>query len=290
LLRRLEPTVDSARIAAIEKDSTRLFTQEFVKGTDEVVIRINDGRVRSDAELRTTISHMAMQAGDQPFDTLLRRAVDFSQEELALTAAASQKGYTSDPAVAAAGKKSLDSALVETYLKETIASRITFNRQEFEDYYNAHPDSFRNADQYALDQMTVGDSSTAQQVMQRLADGADFAYLARQFAGEYKAANLSEKNAWFPLFALPPAIAADVAQAKIGSATRAFPVAEGWIIFRLAGRRQGDLKPLAEVEMNIREVIFQRKFDSALDAALNLLKANSEITYNESAIKKYFGN
>lgn len=290
LIRQFAPVIDSSRLAAIQNDGASLFTQNFTKGTDDAVIRFSDGRTVSDDDLRTTISHMAMEAGDQPFDTLLRRALDFSQEELALTAAASQKGYETDPVVLAAGKRSLDSALIEVYLKETVVSRITFSRQEFEDYYNAHPDSFRNADQFAVDQMILADSTAAQQILQRLAEGADFAYLARGQAKEYKAANLSEKNDWFPLFTLPPAIAADVAQAKVGGVTRAFPVTEGWIVFRLAGKRQGDLKPLADVEMKIREVMFQRKFDQALDAALNLLKANSEITYNDPAIKKYFGN
>jgi len=42
------------------------------------------------------------------------------------------------------------------------------------------------------------------------------------------------------------------------------------------------------VEMKIREVMFQRKFNEILDETLDILKSNSNIKYNDEVLENYF--
>ena len=61
----------------------------------------------------------------------------------------------------------------------------------------------------------------------------------------------------------------------------------GWMIFKLVGEKPGAIPPLDAVEMEIRKVIYQRKFNTYLDEHLELLRANSEILIFEDRVKAY---
>ena len=65
-------------------------------------------------------------------------------------------------------------------------------------------------------------------------------------------------------------------------------ISTGWLVFQLTGRRPGQVRSLADVEMQIRQVLFQRKFNDLLDAHLNLLKERSDIVLFADRIEAYF--
>jgi parvulin-like peptidyl-prolyl isomerase len=76
---------------------------------------------------------------------------------------------------------------------------------------------------------------------------------------------------------------------RVGETSRALPIATGWLIFKLDGRRPGEVKSLDDVEMQIRQVMFQRKFNEELDRYLDLLREGSEIVLMQAKIDRYFG-
>jgi parvulin-like peptidyl-prolyl isomerase len=75
----------------------------------------------------------------------------------------------------------------------------------------------------------------------------------------------------------------------VGGSTEAFPVADGWVIFRVIERKQGEIMPPEDVEAEIRKVMFQKKFNENIDRLLTLLRDNSEIVYFEDRIANYLG-
>jgi parvulin-like peptidyl-prolyl isomerase len=282
-------TTDSTAWAKLLSDSGKLYTQDFVKSSDAVIFRVNDKNKIMDEEFRTMLSKAAMSARNQSFDSILDNVSPRARDQIVLSAAADKAGYWHDPLVVAACKKSLDSMLLEAYLEETIVSQIKFSRTEFEAYYKKNPDRFREPEQFLIDRMAVKDSAMAQEVGKRLADGADFEYLARQYGTDVKVVNAEQEEGWASLAKFPSSVAADIGKLEIGRASKPYPTTEGWMFFRIKGRRAGKLKPLENVETEIREIIFQSKFDDALDKVLNTLKAGATIKYNEKAITKYFG-
>jgi len=278
---------DSALLEEIMADSSELFSPGFTEGSDQPVLYLDDGFGYSDEELRKNISYTAMNNADKPFDNVLKLGLKAAREEFVLSAAARSKGYFDHPAVMAKYDKSLDSALIEIYLKETVVSGIKFSHKEFDEYYNEHLDDFREPDQYQLDQVIVKNENEAREIEKRLSEGADFDYIVSQYRdGDDE---LIEDVDWMTLQAFPDEVADNIRRLDIVESSRAFQVAEGWIIFNLRGHRRGEPKPMADVEMKIREVMFQKKFDEKLDEILAALKENSVIIYNNSAIKQYFG-
>ena len=91
------------------------------------------------------------------------------------------------------------------------------------------------------------------------------------------------------LSAFPEPVQPELARLDIGRVCPPFQTADGWIILRLANRRPGQPQPMADVEMKIRQVMFQRKFDQGLDKVLDDLKANAAIVYHRDEIDRYFG-
>ncbi|SYZ72627.1 hypothetical protein TRIP_C20742 [Candidatus Zixiibacteriota bacterium] len=281
--------IDSSLLAGIIGDSSHLFTQDFTKGSDAALLKVDETHQVTDKEFRTMLSKTAMAGYNLPFDSMLNNTIARAQDQVVLAAAADRNDYENKPEVVSAYDKSLDSALLEVYLKETIVPRIKFTREEFESYYKQNPDSFREPEQFLLDRIMIDDSAKAQEMKQRLAGGADFEYLGKQLGAEVKLVRADESNEWAGLEQFPLSVKADIAGLKSGGVAGPYLTSEGWAFFRLRGRRPGKLKPMEAVENDIRSVIFQRQFNAAMDKTLASLKANASIKYNNEAIEKYFG-
>jgi peptidyl-prolyl cis-trans isomerase C len=287
--RRLHPMdVDPTLLAAIRSDSAALFTQEFSIGSDRTFIRIGEDVRMSDAEFRKQVAHGAMTAATTPFPELLERLLDETGEKLALIAAAYADGYHQRPSNVQAYDRTLDSALVELYVKETVVPRIKFRRAEFQEYYEEHAEDFRVPDQLQCDRMMADSESVALAVYERLQDGADFRYISRQF--DVTVAPPEESAKWLAASTFPQAIQHDLEILRNGECLSPRLTDEGWLILRLKGRRRGEVLPLEQVETKIRAAIFQRKFNEELDSVISILKENSDIHFDEKAIEQYFGN
>jgi hypothetical protein len=283
---RYPATIDSTVLARIKADSASLFTPTFVNDSPKVVMRIDDRHALTEGRLRSAVSRNAMTSGDERFGRSLENALVAAKEELILGAAADAGGYEANPEVTAKYAASLDSALIEAYLKETVVSKIKFNRAEFETYYNEHVDDFREPGQVKLDRIAAVDSTTAFAAARRLAEGADYSYIAASYNTR---TNNGAAQEWVPLESFPDEIKNDLDTLTIGRATRPYNTSDGWIILHVADRRPGKVRPLADVEMKIREVMFQRKFNEEMDQVLTVLKKGSTIVRNEAEIDRYFG-
>ncbi len=279
---------DSTGIAAIRADSANLFSQGFMKGSDQVVFRIKNAGAVTDDGFRKEISRLAMSMGTSPFDSIMNLAQRRIEEKLVLSATARTAGYDTQPELTRYIDHQRDSLLVERYLEETVVPQIVFNRQEFDDYYREHLDDFRAPSQYQFDRIIVDSEKTADEISQRLADGADFYFIGRQFGA--KVSTAAEAAEWLPLGTFPESIQREIDTLAMGQVAAPHRTTDGWLILRVKALRKGAPKPMEEVEMNIREVMFQKKFSEILDKTLQILKDNSDIKYNDKAIDKYFSS
>lgn len=278
--------VDSAVLARIRTDSASLFTPTFVNDSPAVVMRVDDRHTLSEGRLRSAVSRSAMTSGDERFGRTIETVLAGTKEELILGAAADADGYSDNTEVIARYAGSRDSALIESYLRETVVPKIKFNRPEFEVYYNEHLNDFREPDQVKLDRIVATDSATAFEAARRLTEGADYNYVAEQYNTQKSGAAAE----WAPLQSFPEEIKNDLEKLNSGQVTRPYNTSEGWIIFHVADRRPGQPRPMADVEMKIREVMFQRKFNEEMDQVLAVLKKGSVIVRNEAEIDRYFGS
>lgn len=279
-------STDEQIAAKIRDDVQNVFSEEFLTDSKEPVLLIDDSHFVTEEDLRKEISHKAMVANTLPPDSLFLISINGVKMELVLDYEAEKAGYYEKPEIINAYNKSFDSSLVEVYLKETILSQITFNREEFQEYYEENLDEFREPPDLQLAHLIVSTKDSADLIDQRLQEGASFEYLARQIDPENNSE--SNPNRWQPLMEYPDEVSPALDSLAIGTYSNIFQITEGWIIFYVKNKRAGAQKSFNDVEMQLREIMFQKKFNELLDETLTLLKDNSEIKYYTENIDSFF--
>ena len=287
LAARYDLEVDSAGIRAIARSTKSVLDSTFQRGTERPVAKFTAIEPITEQELRQETAHAAMAEATTAVDTLLFKSLKKLVEDELLYRAGLDAKLDTLTAINRRLLATRDSVLIEVYLKETVAARIKFSRDEFQQYYVENKDKFREADDLTLRQVLIETQVRADSSVALLQDGADFDYVADKFRKGAK--ELSEKNVNVSMAAFPKSIQEDLAALTPGQSSKAYATSDGWVIFKLLDRKPGRVKSMEEVDMNIREAIFQRKFSTMLDETLARLKANSRIVKFNETIDQFLG-
>jgi parvulin-like peptidyl-prolyl isomerase len=281
-------TIDSVALNLIITQGTIRVDSAFLNGTSKPMAMANDTVVVTDRQLRQKIAHGAMSTPDQPFDSLVNRVLNEQVDNAVLCRKAFEAGFDKQPSVSKKLASDRDSMLIEIYLRETVVPKIVFNHLEFDQYYRDHQEEFRESNEYILKQALFSRRELADSVVVLLEDGADFDFVVNKYI-ENKM-NLIEKDQWVSSESFPQQIQNDLANLTIGKTSKAYPTTDGWLILKVKDRRSGKVKTQTDVEPQIREIMFQKKFDEQMDKVLATLKANSKIVLYNEAIDRYFGS
>ena len=279
-------TIDEVIMAEINADSASAFEDEFLEGSERPVL-VSGQLFRDEYQVRKAISYGRKSDGLSTFATVSQRGVNDQCDLLIVLHAAAAAGYLDDPEVVARHEKRRDQAILEAYIAEFVASKIVFNRDEFQELYDENQDKFRGPDQVKLDTIVFGDEAVAPAIVFRLREGADFNFVAEQYADDPHVSFSRGSWASGGMFSVP--IQQQIATMAIGDTSDPVVIPAGWLVFQLAGKRPGDVQPIEAVEMEIRQVMYQKKFNELMDEHLELLIDGSEIVRNDAAITKYFG-
>lgn len=285
LMGTMEIEESMAGMAAIIADSATVLTGEFLRNDPTPVIQLSSGEAVTGTKLRKAISHEVMQNATASFNENLNKGRRKTTSELVLAVAAKAAGFYEDPEVQELVDKDLEQGLIETYLTDTVASRIKFKRAEFEEFYEENKEKFRGPEEVSLDILILDDQADAEEAAKRLAEGADFGFIF----GEYNPGQEATlgKSRYIKKDQLSKPFRDQMVNMEPGDSSQAVEIPMGWMIFKLVGERPGAVPPMDAVEMEIRKVIYQRKFNTYLDEHLELLREHSEILTFDESIKDY---
>ena len=282
---RCEIAEDLGGLAAIMADSSLVIRGEFIRNQTEPVMEVAGGGSLSGLEMRRFIQEEAMQDAMQPFAVHLEAARHRAAMDLALDKAARDDGFYDNPEIVSKVARDQEQALIQAYLTDTVASKITFKRQELDDFYEENKERFRGPQQYRLDIMILDDQAKAEEAAARLAEGADFAFIWREYIpGEEP--KLGQAN-FITAEQLSEPFRVHLKDMQPGDTSPAIDMPMGWMIFKLDAVREGQIAPIEKVEMEIRRVVYQLKFNELLDEHLALLKEQSVIERHEDRIEAY---
>jgi peptidyl-prolyl cis-trans isomerase C len=149
---------------------------------------------------------------------------------------------------------------VEALLEKHPGTQIT--DPEVADYYREHAEQFQRPERVRLRQILVEERARAQEAERALADGEDFAEVARRLSEEPSApyggdqGELSRED-------LPPRFVDVVFGLLEGEVSDIIPVEYGFHIFQVVERKPERTIPLAEAEAEIRDLLRQERSDRA---------------------------
>jgi len=274
-----------AGLMNVVSDSALVLKGEFLREDPDPIIWIEGSESVTGTRLRKTISSETMQNGLAPFAENMETARRKEIAGIVLAHEAKQGGYFDLPEVQTKVAEDVEELMLQIYLTDTVGSRITFKQSEFDEFYEENAEKFRGPEQVRLDILMLHDEAEAQSAAARLAEGADFKFMFEEY-NPGQDATLGQSR-YIALDQLSAPFRDALVDMTEGQSSGAIKMSAGWMIFRLVDRREGELAPMDRVEMEIRRVIFQTKFNTYMDEHLDLLKEHSDIREWPERIEAY---
>lgn len=161
-------------------------------------------------------------------------------------------------------------------ISKRVRSEIQIDESDLQNYYRSHKREFSLGEKWHLQQILVGDMESAERVLQRLDEGANFSDLARGYSiGPAKESGgdlgLLKKSD------LLPELARAVEGLKPGEVSEPVQTSAGVHILRLVDHIEDDFIPFSEVKRRIQERLFQEESGKILKRYLQSLKESAII-------------
>ncbi|HHY33594.1 MAG TPA: foldase [Firmicutes bacterium] len=193
-----------------------------------------------------------------------------------LEQALSQYGMTLDD---------LRSQIRTSLLLEAIASKdVTVTDDEIKKYYDEHKDDFKESDQIRARHILVKDENTAKEIQKELANGADFAELAKTKSEDTATKDKGGDLGYFQKGAMDPAFEKAAFALKVGETSGPVKSSFGYHIIRVEDRKPERIPPLEEVR---DKIVKQLKRDKAkpTSTVMSELRDAAQIKINDKALQ-----
>lgn len=277
---------DAGIVMSVLADSLHILEPGFVKKQPEPIVEIKGGRGITGTEFREKLVFAYRADTTRPFAAHFRDIRDLVSKELVLGELALRAGYREHADVVQRVDAEWEKGLLNRYLAETVAPKITFNRDEFSAFYAENKEQFRGPDEVRLDILILENLAEAEDASVRLRDGADFGRIFKEYNHGQELSSVRPK--FIKVTELSQTIRGALTALKPGQSSEPLEMGMGYMVFRLDAQRPGAVPPLDAVEMDIRQALYQRKFNEILDENLELLRANSQIKRWPDRIEQYF--
>lgn len=244
-------------------DTTPADTTPVVAQVGSVMFHESD----IDAEIRNmpeSMHHLATDpvARARILDVLIRREV--------LSRYAQEIGLDSDPIIRERINRIRDSILIEA-LQDWHTSRLPrFTTETIESYYQKHISDFTIPEQIHARHILVGSEKLANQLLQQLKKGADFATLAATHSLDDSNKSRGGDLNWFPRGVMvEPFEKAAFALKNGGDIAGPVKTQFGWHIIELQGKRPASRKTLEEAREEITNILQQESLQQWLEKLMD---------------------
>jgi peptidyl-prolyl cis-trans isomerase SurA len=178
-----------------------------------------------------------------------------------------------------------DQLIMQRALDHSVRARIVVRPSEVQAYYDAHPEEMRASNRARAEHILVRVTeerttkealARATDIVQQLRDGGDFARLAAAMS-DGPEASTGGALGWVSPGQLRSEVDAAIFRMPVGQTSAPIQSSLGYHIIRVLEQVEGGRWTLDEVELSIREKIFQQKFELQLAEWLRELRQQSYI-------------
>jgi len=187
-------------------------------------------------------------------------------------------------------REQIETALMGQYLvNDFVRARITLLTPEIEKYYKDHTANFTTIDEVTLseiiieaDESLAAAENRANDLYNRLQKGEAFSALASQYS-KGPTANKGGSIGTLVVSDLRPDMLNAIKDLKDGDISKPQKTEEGYVIYQIESRTYATLKPLDEVREEIKDLLFQEKFNPEFERFIAQLKEDAYIQiYSEA--------
>jgi parvulin-like peptidyl-prolyl isomerase len=265
-------------------DSLIFHMQMGIPAASVAIATVGD-RVLTESDLRKKYIHKAAEDADREAHAVLREVYEEQLQVMLFKEAAARAGYANSESVKSRSKSYEDSILVQSYLENVIALKISVTDAEVQEYYDKYKTRFREMPRLKVATLTRVLEEDALDDYNKLKSGADFAWLAKRNSVDEWREKGGERD-WMTAEQLPVELFRALDSLKTGAFTAPMKAENGFIIVQLVDREEGEQKSFDKVSSVIRLQIERQKQLEAIDEAVKALRGSAKIQVMEEVVKE----
>jgi parvulin-like peptidyl-prolyl isomerase len=178
----------------------------------------------------------------------------------------------------------------ETILRENVfdvemGSVVTVSPEEVQQYYERNKEQYDHPAQVRASQILTYEHSVAEQALQAIRQGEEFATIARNYSESEDAQNGGDLG-FFGRGVMPPEFDEVIFSLTMGEVSDIVQTPYGYQIFKLTGQREAQRSDFEDVKDQIASMITQQKRMMAIDLWMLELQKNAKIVLNLPVIKQ----
>jgi peptidyl-prolyl cis-trans isomerase C len=268
-------------------------SSQVVAKVDDAVITVGDVQERINKQSPFVRARYTSNEKKKEFlDSLIRFEVMANEAE--------RRGYDKDPEVLRVMKQQM----ISKFLQKDFESKLKVEDvpdADVEKYYNEHPAEFNQKDEVRVSEVTVKDKGKADKAysearalpkavpLPAAPDQKQFKDLVAKYSDDEDAKQRGGDLGFFDKETTrypKPIVEAAFKLAEVGDVAPPIKTDKGWAVIRLAQKRPGFNRPLAEVKRQIQQRLFRDTRTKAMDNFVAELKKKSTIEINEANLSK----
>lgn len=273
------------------KTESLVTTSTSSAASKDVLVKLNDWTLTV-KEFNEKVAALKEVMGDfDDKDIENRKAIlDELVRQQLLVGEAERKGLAKDKDVVAAIEEYRKTLLVQQ-LAKGLVDNIQVADKDVEDFYNDpnNQDLFRQPYQWRLREVVVADEARAKELLASLAQGADFAEIARANSITKTAANGGDTGLLLEFE--DPKVQNMVLTLDVGETSGVFKGNQGFYIVRLEEQKGGDIEPLGNIKAEaqdyeqLKQYVLAMRRQKAVADYIDSLKTKANIVINENLLK-----
>jgi len=298
-LERLEENADFTPEAVLQKD----FWEKYQTAPESLQVREKRAKIFTEEELETPV--LSYSLGEwtlRGFLEFLDRLAPMDYPDWADTEILQEvlgKYLRRDLLLAEAERQRLDRSekfqmmlgsvkedlMAQKFTAEVLEKDMTISEEELKEYYRENQGKFRVAAEYHLREISVKTEELAQDIIQRLKWGEDFAKLARENTLRTHLKEQGGDMGYLKSYQYPGLYQA-ASRMKIGETSQPILVGGNWSVIKLEGVKEGGTKPFKEARAEIERFLVSKKKREVYESYLNPLRQEFPITINQQTLEK----
>jgi len=176
--------------------------------------------------------------------------------------------------------------LKAAFARNVINPQIKISDRDTEDYYHGHQTEYTKPVKYRTQQITLKSSEDAQEVLNSLAGGASFSWLARTKSKD-SFASAGGVTDWKTKDQLPGPVKDIIDNLNVGDISPVLPIDGEYLIFRLMETSGFEVEEFSSVKGLAYQAAYKDKFYEIYNAYLDKLKKDARIELNDDVVRSY---
>jgi foldase protein PrsA len=267
--KRLFPLLAVSLLAIILTITTGC-SKESKASTDETVATVGDEKITKDELYEVLVQSAGQEALTAMIDDKVV-ALELEKEKVSI----SDKEVDAELAIYvknAGGQEAFDAALKQNAMTEKefkvnivdylsirkiIEPRIRITDENIKTYFEENKESFNEGEQVAASHILVEDEATAKKVAKKLADGEDFATLAKEFSTDTMSAENGGELGLFPRGKMVAEFEEAAFSMKVDAISAPVKTEHGYHIIHVTDKKAAKEAVFSELKEEIKELLLE---------------------------------